>query len=183
MRYGHKHWDWMEAKYRLFRDSIIAIAVLLLLLIGCILSSCKTCIPVIEYRDSVRIVEVHTRDTAIITKADSASIHALLRCDSSYNVVLDELVLLQGSHINANIHTHQHSNGALDIELDCKEDSLVNIIQLRDSVIKVLSNHTTVQQIEVIPKFYRGCTIALWILVGLLALGMAICLIIKFVKK
>lgn len=175
--------DWCYAERRRFSDSVIVIAVLLLLLIGSILSSCKTCIPVVEYRDSVRIVELHTRDTTIITKADSASIHALLRCDSSYNVVLDELVLLQGWHIDANTHTQQQPDGALVIDLNCKEDSLVNIIHLKDSVIKVLSNHTTVQQIEVIPKFYKGCTIALWVLVGLLELGIAICLIIKFVKK
>lgn len=178
-----KYSDWCYAERRRFRDTAIAIVALLLLLIGCILSSCKTCIPMVEYRDSVRIVEVHTRDTAIITKADSASIHALLRCDSSYNVVLDELVLLQGWHIDANTHTQQHPDGALVIDLNCKEDSLVNIIQLKDSVIQVLSNHTTVQQVEVIPKFYKGCTIALWSLVGLLELGIAILLIIKFVKK
>ena len=65
---------------------------------------CK-CQPVIETIEKERIVEVHTRDTAIVTQADSASLRALLRCDSAYNVVLYDLVCLQGERIDATAHT------------------------------------------------------------------------------
>lgn len=157
--------------------AMVAIGVMVLF------SSCKTCVPVVETIEKEKIVEVHTRDTAIVTKADSASIRALLYCDSAYNVVVDELAILQGWHINANAHTQQ-TNGGLVIEMDCKTDSLVNEIQLRDSVIREMEKHTQVVQVEVVKPFYRGCTIALWILVALLAVGVTIRILVRvYLKK
>lgn len=157
-------------------------SVLITMVLGFVLcfGSCKTCVPIVEVRDSIRTIEVRVRDTAIVTKADSASLHALLRCDSAYNVVMDELTLLQGWHIQASTHTQRQSNGGLLVTFDCKEDSLVNEIQLRDSIINEMTSTTKVVQVEVVPKFYRGCTIAFWILIVLIVIGIAIRFVIKF---
>lgn len=151
-------------------------------LLVALLSSCKTCVPLVETIEKEKRVEVHTRDTAIVTKADSASIRALLHCDSAYNVVMDELSILQGWHINANAHAKNTNNGVV-LEMDCKTDSLVNEIQLRDSVIRELEKKTKVQQVEVVPKFYKNCTIALWVLVVLAVLGIAARIVIKIYLK
>lgn len=170
------------------RDSVIYTIVQTLLLgVLCAfcfcLSGCKTCQPIVETIEKEKIVEVRTRDTAIVTKADSASIHALLHCDSAYNVVVDELSVLQGWYINANAHTHQTSEG-LVIDMDCKTDSLINEIQMRDSIIHEMENHTSVQQVEVVKPFYRGCTIALWVLVALMVIGLTIRVLIRvYLKK
>lgn len=70
---------------------LVAICIMLLF----IMSACRATEGVTSTRE-VRIVE---RDTAYITKADSATATALLHCDSSYNVVLDALTIAEGKNI------------------------------------------------------------------------------------
>ena len=127
---------------------------------------CK-CQPVIETIEKERIVEVHTRDTAIVTQADSASLRALLRCDSAYNVVLYDLVCLQGERIDATAHT-QKIGKELILTLDCKEDSLAQIIQLRDSVIRDLERQTVVVKEKYVPQYYKSTSIGFWVLLAIL---------------
>ena len=71
--------------------ALVAICITLLF----IMSSCRTTEGVTTTRE-VRIVE---RDTAYITKADSATATALLHCDSAYNVVIEELAIAEGKNI------------------------------------------------------------------------------------
>ena len=137
-----------------------------LLLIGC------KCQPIIETIEKERIVEVHTRDTAIVTQADSASLRALLRCDSAYNVVLYDLVCLQGERIDATAHT-QKSGKELILSLDCKEDSLAHIIQLRDSVIKDLERQAVVVRERYVPNYYKNTSRGFWVLFVILLLIVA----------
>lgn len=59
MSWQRKYSEWMDYQWRHLRDSAIAIIALVALLIGFILSSCKTCIPVVEYKDSIRIEYKH----------------------------------------------------------------------------------------------------------------------------
>lgn len=70
---------------------LVAICIMLLF----IMSACRATEGVTSTRE-VRIVE---RDTAYITKADSATATALLHCDSAYNVVLDALTIAEGKNI------------------------------------------------------------------------------------
>lgn len=137
------------------------------------LTSCKTCVPIVEVRDSVRIVEVHTRDTAIITKADSAQVQLLLRCDSTNNVLIEEANTANGERLQLQMKLQRLLNGYSQLSVDCKEDSLVSIIQMQDSIIREKTNHTIVQQVEVVPKFYKNCTIAMWVFIVLGVLAMA----------
>jgi len=147
-----------------------------------LMQSCKTCKPIVEIRDSVRIVEVHTRDTAIITKADSAQVQLLLRCDSTNNVLIDQICAANGERLRMQLQLQALATGKV-LLVDCKEDSLLNIIQIQDSIIKEKTNHTIVQQVEVVPKFYKNCTIAMWVLVVLGALAITARILIKIYLK
>lgn len=71
--------------------ALVAICITLLF----IMSACRTTEGVTTTHE-VRIVE---RDTCIITRADSATVTALLHCDSAYNVVLDALSIAEGKNI------------------------------------------------------------------------------------
>ena len=175
----------LDGKRRLAQNTIAIVITIVLLGLAFIVSSCKTPCSIAETQttDSV-LIEVHTRDTAIITKADSASIRALLHCDSAYNVVVDELTTLQGERIKADSHAQQ-TNGGLLLSMDCKEDSLINIIHLRDSTIKELKKRIITQSVEIEKKgsaFWKGSGIAFWVLLGLVVLAGCIGLIIKFAK-
>lgn len=156
----------------------IVFAIVALLLTGC---KCPCAAIDTSTTDSTE-VQVIPRDTVIITAADSASLKALLHCDSAYNVVVDELALLQGDRIDADAHTTHTENGGLFIEFDCKEDSLENIIHLQDSIIKSWHKEVVVKYVEVENKFWKGSGIALWVLIGALVLGAIIGIIIKFAK-
>ena len=143
------------------------------------LTSCKTCVPIVEIHDSIRTVEVHTHDTTIVTEADSAQVQLLLRCDSANNVLIDEVTTANGERLQLQAKLKKLLNGYSQLTVDCKEDSLMNIIQWQDSIINTMSNHTYVQNIEVIPPFYKNCTWALWILVVLIILGIVARVLIK----
>ena len=140
---------------------------------------CKTCVPVIEYRDSIRTVEVRTHDTTIVTEADSAQVQLLLRCDSANNVLIDEITTSNGERLQLQAKLKKLLNGYSQLSVDCKEDSLLNIIHWQDSIISTSVNHTIVQERKVVPSFYKGCTVALWILVALLAVGITLRVLIR----
>ena len=71
--------------------ALVAICIALLFF----MSACRTTEGVTTTRE-VRIVE---RDTCIITRSDSATVTALLHCDSAYNVVVDALTIAEGKNI------------------------------------------------------------------------------------
>lgn len=55
------------------------------------------------------------------------------------------------------------------------------IVQVHDTIS---TNEVKVQQVEVVPKFYKNCTIALLVLVVLAVLGIAVRVLIKvYLKK
>ena len=52
--------------------------------------------------------------------------------------------------------------------LDCKEDSLAQIIQLRDSVIRDLERQTVVVKEKYVPQYYKSTSIGFWVLLAIL---------------
>lgn len=157
----------------------IGLAVLTAIFMAIGFTGCKTCVPIVETRDSIRTVEVHTRDTAFITKADSAQAKLLLRCDSANNVLIDEISAADGERLRLQARIRQLLNGQTELSLDCKEDSLRHVIQLQDSIIKTSVNTHTVQTVEVVPSFYKNCTITMWILVVAIGAYIAIRILAK----
>lgn len=125
--------------------AIIAIGIVLLL--G--MTSCKTCIPVVEYRDSIRVE---------------------YKLDSTYVYVHDSVY-----------RDRWHSGDTTYIEVDKYHTIYKDKIVLQHDTIT--KTEKEVQQIEVVPKFYSGCTIALWILVAILVVGIALTITIKCLRK
>lgn len=140
--------------------------IVFLVLVMCSMNSCK-CPECLTTTETERIVKVVERDTTILTKADSASIKALFKCDSAYNVVMFELVSMQGERIEASVNaTKQGKN--LAISLDCREDSLEQEIHLRDSIISTTKNNNTVIREKYVPAYYKRVSAGFWVLLVLL---------------
>lgn len=143
---------------------------LALIILGVLLlfSSCKTPAPIVQTVEKERIVEIHTRDTSIVTQADSASVRALLKCDSAYNVILFDLVTMQGERIDASANAQKQGKDML-LSLDCKEDSLVNEIQMRDSIISNFKKETVVVPVDKpVSDYYKRTSAGFWILLLIL---------------
>ena len=140
---------------------------------------CKTVQTQTEYKE--RTVEVRVRDTVITTQADSASIRALLHCDSAYNVVIDELTTLQGSRIKADVTTKGTTNSTtnsptkgLQIEVDCKEDSMRIVCHMKDSIISDLTQQVKVLSVPRERSGYdRFCSTFFWVVVIILLILIA----------
>lgn len=149
-----------------------------------LMSSCRTCEPIIETVETERIVNVHTRDTVITEKPDSASMQALLYCDSAYNVVLDELVTMQGDRIEIELEMERLRNGGLLLSMGCKEDSLRHEIQLLDSTITELQKQTVVVREKYVPNYYKNTSIGFWVLLGIIVVYIVARILIRvYIKK
>lgn len=69
--------------------------ILIIALLGLALTACKTTEPVIEYRDNVVTVTEREWDSVFFTQPDSASIMALIECDSTNNAYISRILSLQ----------------------------------------------------------------------------------------
>ena len=154
------------------------------LLVSWLMTSCRTCEPIIETVETERIVKIHTRDTVITEKPDSASMRALLHCDSAYNVVLDELITMQGDRIETKLEMERLRNGGLLLNINCKEDSLRHEIQLRDSTITELQKQTVVVREKYVPNYYKNTSIGFWVLLGIIVVYIVVRILIRvYLKK
>jgi hypothetical protein len=151
---------------------------ILFILVAALIVGCKTCEPIVQTVEKERIVEVRTHDTTIVTEADSASVHALLRCDSAYNVVVWELTTLQGERIEASVGTQKQGKDLL-LSLDCKEDSLLNIIAWQDSIIRNNTTQTIVK-VEKQKDFVWYCGVAFIIIIVLYTIWNVARVVLKF---
>lgn len=149
-----------------------------------LMSSCRTCEPIIETVEKQVTVKIHTRDTVITEKPDSASMRALLYCDSAYNVVLDELITMQGDRIETELEMERLRNGGLLLNMNCKEDSLRHEIQLRDSTITELQKQTVIVREKYVPNYYKNTSIGFWVLLGIIIVYIVVQILIRvFLKK
>lgn len=109
------------------------------------MSSCKTCLPVVEVRDSVRVE--YKLDSVYVYQHDS-------------------------------IFRDRWRNGdTIFVQVEKWQTRYKDKIVLQHDTIR--TNELQVQQVEVVPKFYKGCTIALWVLLALVVIGIAIRIVIK----
>lgn len=161
---------------------VVIVAVVLTVLLCLCLSSCKTVQTQTEYKE--RVVEVRVRDTAIVTVADSASVRALLHCDSAYNVVVDELTTLQGARIKADVTTKRPTNSptkGLQIEVDCKEDSMSIVCHLKDSIISNLEKQVQVLSVPRERSGYdRFTSWFTWIVIAAILLYIILRVLVRF---
>lgn len=149
-----------------------------------LMTSCRTCEPIIETVEKQVIVKIHTRDTVITTTPDSARMRALLHCDSAYNVILDELVTIQGDRIETELEMERLRNGGLLLNMNCKEDSLHHEIQLRDSTITELQKNTVMVRKKYVPNYYKNTSIGFWVLLGIIVVYIVVRILIRvYLKK
>ena len=133
------------------------IIVVVLCLVGC-----KTTQQVVDTQKEVRIVD---HDTTIVIQPDSASMQALLECDSLNNVIVKQLQNTNGDRIETQIIYVPTNNGGLSLKVDCKEDSLRKVIQWQDSIITVRTSITTTEYVRRRNGYDRFVSWGFWILV------------------
>lgn len=150
----------------------LLIAAILTFILLSILTSCKKQIVAGEtiYKE-VRVID---HDTIITMEADSASVRALLHCDSAYNVVVDELAVANGARIKAEAKLARKPTKQAEITFDCKEDSLRNEIAWRDSTIVSMTERTIVVEKPRARSNYDKFTArGFWGLLSIFALALA----------
>lgn len=109
---------------------------------------------------------------------------ALLHCDSAYNVIMDELVTMQGDRIETELEMERLRNGGLLLNMNCKEDSLRHEIQLRDSTITELQKQTVVVREKYVPNYYKNTSIGFWVLLGIVVVYIVVRILIRvYLKK
>lgn len=91
----------------IIRTIVAAICVAML---AWMLQSCKTPQPIVQTEVKEVLVEREVRDTIVTIAPDSASIKALLECDSAGNVLIKELQEAQKGSENRLHHTNHHSD-------------------------------------------------------------------------
>ena len=149
------------------RFLILVVAIGVTVILCLLFSSCRSVQSQTEYRE--RLVEVRVRDTIITAEADSASLRALLHCDSAYNVVVGELSSMQGQRIHADVSTKTVAQKGLELSFNCKEDSLQIVCHMKDSIITDLRKQV---QVLSVPRTRSGydkfCSAFFWIVLIIL---------------
>lgn len=120
MRYNLEHIKWAI---------VLAILTALVMTIG--MTGCKTCVPIVEVRDSVRTE--YKLDSVYVYKHDS-------------------------------VWRDRWRNGDTVFVVQEKYKTLYKdkIVEVHDTI---RTNTEIVQERKVVPSFYKGCTIALWVLI------------------
>lgn len=141
------------------KDDIIAIAGVILSLLLLSLVGCKTPQPIVTTETKEVVIEREVRDTIITTKPDSATIKALLECDSAGNVLIRELEEAQGKNLSLEMLLKQDkgkTTGAT-LEIDCKADSLQMVIDVQNEHIKELNDiiNESVKEVKYIPEIVK----------------------------
>ena len=134
----------------------IIVAALLVALLVTILPSCKTPEPIVQTEFKEVVVEREVRDTIVTIQPDSASIKALLECDSAGNVLIKELQESQGKNMALELllrgyknKPNEPSKPITELLVDCKQDSLERVVELQNEKISELSNNKQTETIEV----------------------------------
>ena len=91
------------------------------------------------------------RDTVIKTEADSATVVALLECDSLNRVVMRQLSQQSGRRIEPRVRYQPRladDNQQALLTVVCREDSLEQVITLREREIEQLREQTNTIEVE-----------------------------------
>ena len=118
---------------------------------------CKTPQPIVQTEVKEVLIERVINDTIVTIAPDSASIKALLECDSAGNVLIKELSEVQGKNVSLALALKNAKGKPATLAIDCKQDSLEKVIALKDETIKELSSNKQTKTVEVkyIPAFVQ----------------------------
>lgn len=168
----------------IIRFIVTMCAIIGLLAVIFIFRGCSSQKVIAETSDVQRTEREIIRDTIVKTEADSATIQALMECDSTNSVILRQLETQNGERIKPSAKITPKEDGTLMIQFDCKEDSLEHEIQVRDKIIEEMRNNVKVVEKEVVPRYYKNTSTGFWLLLVILiaAVGKYIYKIIMKVK-
>ena len=136
----------------------VIVAAICVAMLVWMLQACRTPQPIVQTEVKEVLVERTITDTIVTIAPDSASIRALLECDSAGNVLIKELEEVQGKNVSLALALKNSQKGKpATLAIDCKQDSLEKVIALKDETIKELTNNKQVETIEVkyIPDFVK----------------------------
>lgn len=130
--------------------------ILVCIILAWLITACKTPQPIVQTEVKEVVIEREVRDTIVTILPDSASIKALLECDSAGNVLIKELQEAQGKNVKLQAQL-KNTNKGTAIVIDCKQDSLERVIALQNEKIQELNNNKQTETIEVkyIPDFVK----------------------------
>ena len=132
------------------RKLFVALTTIIALIgIATVTRSCKTCVPIVEVRDSVRVEYKH--DSIYEYKHDSIFRDRWRSGDTVY--------------VNVERWAIRYKD---------------KIVEVHDTIA---TNTEIVQERKVVPAYYKGCSIALWILVALAVVAVVIRVLIKVYLK
>lgn len=123
----------------------IVLAILTALVMAYGMTGCKTCIPIVETRDSVRVEFKH--DSVYVYKHDSIFRDRWRNGDTVY-ITTDRWRTLYKD----------------------------KIVEIHDTI---RTDTNTVQEVKVVPQFYKTCTVIMWIMSVALILYIAARIVIK----
>lgn len=167
------------------KDCPFLVLLLCLFLIGC--KTPKT----VTSTNHEQKTEIESFDSIITTPADSATASLLIRCDSLGNAYLAELHTEQGKRIRAELLLKNaqsqldslgnlkpqviYKNQPLLIQVDCKEDSLQQIVHaLRERISQYEKNDTLrTEYVKYVPDYYKNTSKGFWWLLGFAILVVA----------
>lgn len=134
------------------------------------MAGCKTIERSCDTDRTARVVE---RDTTILIQPDSATLVALLECDSTNNVLLRRADIVSGVRIQPTIRTdtikvYDTKTKVLRLRMDCHEDSLKEIIHIQDSIISTTTKTTETQYIRRRNGYDKFVSVGFWVVLILL---------------
>ncbi len=136
----------------MIRYMLVAVA------IAAMLAACTKKVYVPQTRTQIII------DTLLETRADSATIAALLECDSNGMVLVRELNHLKGELAKSQLSI---KDNLLESKVKWRTKVVERTIEIRDT-ITLTKQVEVVKQVKHIPKLYRY---SLWLVIGVVALG------------
>lgn len=153
------------------------------LLLSWVLRGCKTPQPIVVENTREVVRETHRTDTLIAFVPDTASLQALLLCDSAGHVLIARLTEEQGKRLALETRLRQTAQGT-ELRVDCKADSLQAVVnKLREQIIMGETTHDTQVQ-EIVPTFYRNCTRGFFVLLSVIVLYIVVRILIRvYLKK
>lgn len=171
-------------EYRSKRDLVVTIAIAAVLLLLGFLCSCKT--QYMPGTDTETNITVRDREVPVYTPPDSASILALLECDSLNRVVMRELEIERGKRIVPTlkpVYIPAATSGQppqLQLDFDCKEDSMEHIIHVQDSIINRLRTERPEPIVIKEKGFVYYCGVAFIVIICLVFVWNVAKMVLKF---
>lgn len=172
--------------YRDPKHGCLAVLVAIVLTVLCCLffGGCKS-----QYMPGTNTetsINVRDREVPVYTPSDSASILALLECDSLNRVVMRELEIERGKRIVPTIKpvyipaTTPGQPPQLQLDFDCKEDSMQHIIHVQDSIINRLQTERPEPIVIKEKGFVYYCGVAFIIIIVLYTIWNVAKVVLKF---